>query len=367
MGIHAQQWGVVGLSRWPDTRILALTGASLPIIQAPMAGSSGVDLAVAAISAGAVGSLPCALLSPEQVEAQTGEVRSRATGPLNLNFFCHALDDAPDDSEWRRRLAPYYEEAGIDPASSAGAPPRVPFNAAMAATVERTRPEIVSFHFGLPPEDLFRRVRDTGAIIISSATTAAEARWLADRGTDAIIAQGFEAGGHAGHFLAGHRPMGLFALVRTILSSVDVPVIAAGGIVDGAGIAAAFMLGASAVQIGTAYLATPESLIGPAHRARLGTQSGETTVITNLLTGREARGMRNRLIDEMGPMCENAPAFPHAATALASLRAQAEAQGRDDFSSLWAGQAASLVRETGAKQLTEQLARDALALLEGRR
>lgn len=328
-----------------------------------MAGASGVNLAVAAIEAGAVGSLPCALLSPDQIEHQAKEVRSRGKGPLNLNFFCHRLGDAPDDGEWRALLAPYYVEAGIDPAASPVAFVRRPFDAAMAEAVETVRPEIVSFHFGLPAPDLVERVRSSGARIVSSATTPAEARWLADRGCDAIIAQGFEAGGHAGYFLSGHHPVGLFALVRAIVTGTDVPIIAAGGIVDGAGMAAAFMLGASAVQIGTAYLATPESLIGPAHRARLGTQGGEATIFTNVMTGREARGLRNRVIDEVGPLCGHAPPFPHAATALAPLRAHAEAEGRDDFTPLWAGQAASLARENGARNLTEKLAREAMALL----
>lgn len=364
MGVDAKYRRMVGLTGWPDTRFLTLTGAGLPIIQAPMAGASGVELAVAALKAGAVGSLPCAMLSPDAVKEQANAVRAQADGPLNLNFFCHDLGGPPDETEWRKLLSPYYAEAGLDmPAVPAGAPLRQPFNAGMADAVEQVRPDIVSFHFGLPAPDLVERVRNAGARILCSATTVAEARWLAAQGCDAIIAQGFEAGGHAGHFLAGYRPVGLLTLIRQIVADADVPVVAAGGIVDGAGIAAAFLLGASAVQIGTAYLATPESIIGPQHRAMLGTTAAEVTVATNLMTGREARGIPNRLIDELGPMSDAPPAFPHAAAALTPLRAHAEAAGHADFTPLWAGQGASLVREIGAQELTERLARDAMAAL----
>lgn len=339
-------------------RFLDLTGAAVPIVQAPMAGAGGVALAVAALRAGAIGSLPCALLTPDQLRQQVAEVRGAASGPLNVNFFAHVLPPAPDETAWRAALAPYYAEEDVGPPDMP-LPLRAPFDDAMCAVIEDVRPEIVSFHFGLPPQELLERVRATGALIIGNATTIAEARWLMAKAVDAIIAQGSEAGGHAGHFLAGHHPVGTIALVPQIADAVDVPVIAAGGIGDARGIAAALLLGADAVQLGTAYLHTPESLISATHRARLAGPEAEDTVFTNLFTGGVARGMRNRLINELGPVSSAAPPFPYASNALAELRRVSEA----DYASFWAGQAAPLGRPEGAQALTEQLAREVLALI----
>jgi nitronate monooxygenase len=342
---------------WPDPRFLELTGADVPIVQAPMAGASGVALAVAAMRGGAVGSLPCAMLTPIQAIVQAAEARADADGPLNLNFFCHHLDPAPDDGAWRAVLQPFYDEEGV---TSAPSPPlRRPFDAAMAEAVEAVRPEIVSFHFGLPDADLLARVRAAGAVVFGNATSPAEMLWLADAGVDAIVAQGLEAGGHAGWFLDRHRPTPLADLLRV---HVPVPKIAAGGIVDAADVAAAFSGGASAVQIGTAYLAAPESLASAPHRALLGTPT--ETVFTNVLSGREARGLRNRLIDSIGPINPAAPPFPHASAALAPLRAHAEAEGRGDYSPMLAGTSASRVRPEPAEALTRRLAAETLALLE---
>jgi nitronate monooxygenase len=341
-------------------RFLELTGAATPIVQAPMAGAGGVALAAAAIRGGALGSLPGAMLSDIEVRAQLAEVRAAAKGPLNLNFFCHELDDAPDDSAWRRALGPLYAREGVTPPEGGGALRR-PFDAALCEAVEAVRPEIVSFHFGLPAPALLARVKAV-AKVFGNATTIDEARFLERQGCDAVIAQGSEAGGHAGWFLEGHRPIGTLALVRRVVRAIDVPVIAAGGIVDGAGIAAVLALGASSAQLGTAYLATPESLVSPMHRALLGSEA--ETVFTNVFTGREARGFRNRLVDELGPISPLAPAFPYAATALAPLRAAAEAEGRADYSPLWAGQSAALTRTMPAEDLTRLLAEEALALLD---
>ncbi|HYI63245.1 MAG TPA: nitronate monooxygenase [Allosphingosinicella sp.] len=352
------------MSDWPDTRFRELLRSRLPIIAAPMAGAAGVELAVAAIRGGGVGSLPCAMLTPDQVRAESEEVRQRAQGPLNLNFLCHAMPEPPDEGQWVESLAPYYGLENVMPAVESP-PLRRPFDEAMCAVVEEVRPEIVSFHFGVPEERLVRRLFATGARILGNATTPEEAAILALRGCDAIIAQGFEAGGHAGYFMDGHQPVGLFALVRQIACNLPLPVIAAGGIVDGRGVAAAMLLGASAVQIGTAYLATPESRIAAPHREKLGTLSGEGTVFTNLFSGREARGLRNRLIYDEGPMRADVPPFPYASAALAPLRAAAEADGRGDYSPMWAGQAAALAHPIGAQELTETLGRDALALLTG--
>jgi nitronate monooxygenase len=344
-------------------RFLALTGAAAPIVQAPMAGAGGVALAIAAGRGGALASLPAAMLTPEQLRDQVAQVRAATQAPLNLNFFCHILPEAPDETAWRALLAPFYAEAGVTP----GDPPplRRPFDAAMCDAVEALRPAVVSFHFGLPAPDLLARVSAV-ARVFGNATTPAEARWLAERGVDAIIAQGAEAGGHAGWFLDGHQPTPLAELLPAMLAETELPVIAAGGIVDAAGMAQALRTGAAAVQIGTAYLASPESTISPPHRALLGTPAAADTAFTNLFSGRAARGIRNRLVRDLGPFRPEAPAFPFASNALAPLRTAAEAQGRGDYSPLWAGAGAAQVEPLSALTLTRTLAAGAAALLEPR-
>ncbi len=339
-----------------DVRLCALTGAALPIVQAPMAGAAGVELAVAAIRAGALGSLPCAMLSPEQVRVQVAEVRTQVRSPLNLNFFCHRLPPPQDESEWRALLAPYYVEEGVP--AGAPAPLRRPFNAAMCALVEEVRPEVVSFHFGLPEPALLARVKAAGAKVFGNATKVEEARWLAERGCDAVIAQGAEAGGHAGWFIDRHRPMPLAELLSQVLAAVDLPLIAAGGIVDATDVTAALEAGAAGVQVGTAYLATPESRISSAFRALLGTPAAADAAFTNLLSGREARGIRNRLMRELGSMRDEVPAFPYASNALAPLRTRAEGEGRGDYSPLWAGAGAARVRQMPAEALTRSLVQE---------
>jgi nitronate monooxygenase len=231
----------------------------------------------------------------------------------------------------------------------------------MAEVVEALRPPVVSFHFGLPEAALLERVKATGAKVYSSATTVAEARWLEARGVDAVIAQGAEAGGHRGIFLTedvAGQP-GLFALLPQVVDAVRLPVIAAGGIGDGRGAAAAFALGASAVQVGTGYLRTPQAATAPLHRTALREARDDATRLTNLFTGRPARGLLNRFMREHGPMSEEAPAFPLATGALAPLRAYWEKRGSPDYSPLWAGQAAALAREEDAGALTERLWREA--------
>ena len=358
MGINAQHRHMVGR---PDGRFLDLVGSEHPIIQAPMAGAGGVELCAAAIEGGALGSLPCGMLSPDQVRSQVAEVRARTKGPLNLNFFCHKMPKQADDSAWGALLRPYYEEFGVEPGNDGAL--RLPFDSDMCAVVEELRPEVVSFHFGLPEKVLLDRVRATRAVVIGNATTVDEARWLENRGVDAIIAQGFEAGGHTGRFLGSDpaEAMGLFALLPQVADAVSVPVIAAGGIGDGRGVAAALILGASAVQLGTAYLHTAEAKVSDAHRERL---KGGRTLFTNLMTGGLARGLRGRLVDELGAVRDEAPPYPLASAALAPIRAAAEERGEYGFGPLWAGQAAPLGQAFPAADLTRKLAADALAILQ---
>jgi nitronate monooxygenase len=348
---------------WRNQGLIDLLRIDQPIIQAPMAGAHDEALAIAAMRGGALGSLPCATLSPDQARAQVAAVRAAVAGPININFFCHTMPDASDDTAWRAALDPYYREYKVGyPATPPVA--RRPFDASMCAMVEEVRPEVVSFHFGLPADALLDRVRAAGATILSSATSPAEARWLAERGVDAVIAQGFEAGGHSARFLPADpaAQMGTIALVPQIVDAIDLPVIAAGGIADGRGVAAALMLGASGVQIGTAYLACPESRISALHRALLTDEAAEETVFTNVFTGRLARGFATRIVRELGPVSDIAPPFPHAGDALAELRA-ADPAG---FANMWAGQSARLARAEGAEAFTRRIAADVLALLDAR-
>ncbi|HSU82049.1 MAG TPA: nitronate monooxygenase [Thermoanaerobaculia bacterium] len=336
-----------------------LFGIELPVLQAPMAGVQGSALAVAVSNAGGLGSLPCAMLGVDAMRKELEAIRSQTSRPYNVNFFCHTPPefDAGREAAWRALLAPYYEEYGIDPGAIADGPGRAPFTAEAADALEEFRPPVVSFHFGLPAAGLLERVRSWGARILSSATTVEEALWLEARGVDAVIVQGLEAGGHRGHFLSDDLTVqvGTFALVPQVVAAVKVPVIASGGIADARGVAAAMRLGAAGVQVGTAYLLCPESTTSAVHRAALKSAAARHTALTNLFSGRPARGIVNRVMKELGPINAAAPEFPLASPAIAPLRAKAEGQGRGDFTPLWAGQNASGCREVGAAELTRAL------------
>jgi nitronate monooxygenase len=355
------------MGQWPDRRILDLLGIDLPILQAPMSGFSTVAMAAAVCEAGGLGALACAQLTVEQADAALEQLRAATARPINLNFFCHAPPAADPAAmmAWRARLAAYYVELGLDPAPAPPTAGRIPFDETFCALVERHRPQVVSFHFGLPEPGLLARVKATGAKVLSSATTVAEAVWLEARGADAIIAMGYEAGGHRGSFLdpdMAAQP-GTFALVPQVADAVRAPVIAAGGVADARGVAAAFALGACAVQVGTAYLFCPEAKVSDPYRRALEAAADDNTQLTNVFTGRPARGLINRLMRDVGPLSPLAPAFPTAGGPLAPLKAKAEAEGLGDFSSLWSGQAARLAPRLPAGELTRRLAQDALAKL----
>jgi nitronate monooxygenase len=343
-----------------EQAITDIIGIELPVIQAPMAGSQGTSLAIAVSEAGGLGSLPCAMLGPDQIRNELRAITSATSNPYNVNFFVHRLPQPDEGREaaWRTLLAPYYAEFGLDPSAIASGPARMPFSDDAADVLEEFKPPAVSFHFGLPSEKLVRRIKQWGAKVLSSATTVDEARWLEARGADAVIAQGFEAGGHRGNFLSDDltTQVGTFALVQQISRAVRVPVIAAGGIVDANGVKAAMQLGAAAAQVGTAYLLCPESTTSSVHRTALRSDAAATTALTNVFTGRPARGIVNRLMRELGPINAAAPPFPLAASAIFPLRAKAEALGNSDFSSLWAGQNAHGCREMPASVLTRALA-----------
>jgi nitronate monooxygenase len=351
---------------WPDTRLTKLVGIKHPIVLAPMAGAMDYELVAAVSEAGGLGSLPCAMLTAQTLRDQFAKIRAMTDKPVNMNFFCHTapVPDSAREARWRDRLKPYYEELGIDPSAPVLSSNLAPFDAAFCEVIEELKPQVVSFHFGLPEAPLLARVKAAGAVVMSSATVAEEAVWLERHGADVVIAQGYEAGGHRGMFLSDDiaAQVGTFALVPQVVDAVKVPVIAAGGIADARGIAAAFALGAAGVQIGTAFLHCPEAKISSTHRAALKSPGDAGTALTNLMTGRPGRCIVNRIMREMGPMGE-APAFPLAAGALAPLRATAEAAGSSDFSPMWSGQAAALGVAMPAGALTHKLAAAALAEL----
>ena len=343
---------------WKDRRLLELFGIEHPILQAPMAGFSAPPMTVAVSQAGGLGAIAAAMLTPETLRAELQLVQQATSRPINVNFFVHKppADDATREAAWRKRLADYYREFGLPADAGARGPARAPFDAALCDIVVEYKPKVVSFHFGLPERTLMERLKRAGILLLSSATSAEEARWLEGEGCDAIIAQGNEAGGHRGMFLNDDisRQAGTMALVPQVVDAVKVPVIAAGGIGDGRGIAAALALGAAGVQIGTAYLLTPEAKTSALHRAALKSAHDNSTTLTNIFTGRPARGIVNRYIREVGPMSPQAPAFPLAAGASTPLRAVAEAKGSGEFSPLWSGQAPTFAREMPAGDLTRR-------------
>ena len=341
------------------SELSTLLGTRYPLIQAPMAGIQGSDMVVAVSNAGALGSLPCAMLTPETIRQELVAITTQTSQPYNINFFCHTPPDPKVEREaiWRQALAPYLVEFGIDPSTIPAGAGRAPFSHAVCDVVEPFRPPVVSFHFGLPSAELLIRVKGWGAKVLSSATTVEEALWLEAHGADAVIAQGLEAGGHRGHFLSDDLAlqMGTIALLPQVVRAVKCPVIAAGGIADAAVIQAALALGAAGVQVGTAYMLCTEATTTAIHRAALQSQAARHTALTNLFTGRPARGIVNRLMRELGPISPAAPEFPLATAAIGPLRAKAEGQGSGDFSPLWAGQNAAACKSVSAAELTAML------------
>ena len=334
-------------------------GTEWPLIQAPMAGAQGSAMAIAVCNAGALGSLPCAMLSPEALRDELTALKNGTDRPFNVNYFCHSPPhpDLAREALWRQTLAPYYAEVGLDINAVPAGTGRVPFTAEAAELLAEFQPAVVSFHFGLPAPELLARVKRWGAKVLASATTVEEALWLEAHGADAVIAQGVEAGGHRGLFLTNDltTQLGTFALVPQIARAVRVPVIASGGIADAAGVRAAMALGAAGVQVGTAYLCCPEATTSVLHRAALQSEAARHTALTNVFTGRPARGIVNRVIRELGAMSPAAPAFPLATAAIGPLRAHFEKSGSGEFSPLWSGQNASGCQAIPAAELTRQL------------
>ncbi len=337
------------------TDLTELLGIEIPVIQAPMAGAATPELAAAVSAAGALGSLGSATLTPDELLAQAQAVRDSTDRPFNVNFFCHPAPelDAPAVARARERLGDLYLEFDLGEPPVPSIPP-IAFDEARLEALLEIRPAVASFHFGLPAETAVRAVRGAGCIVLSSATTVAEARFLAESGADAVIAQGAEAGGHRGSFLVDgdDGPIGTLALVPQVVDAVDAPVVAAGGIADGRGLAAALALGAGGAQIGTAFLASPEAATHPLHRAALKAARAEDTVITRAFSGRPARAVRNRATDEAG---EEPLSFPAQLSLSRPLAAAAAERESGEFLSMWAGQGAALAVELPAAELLERL------------
>jgi nitronate monooxygenase len=340
--------------------LTSLLGIAHPIVQAPMAGVQSSKLAIAVSNAGGLGSLPCAMLSDEALIGELNLLSSYTSKPYNLNFFCHSSPqrDPIVDAAWRQLLSPYYDEFGLDLSNIKEGPARKPFTSGTADLIEKFAPPVVSFHFGLPKADLLKRVKSWGSKILASATTADEALWLQAHGADVIIAQGLEAGGHRGMFLSSDisKQLPLRELLAAIQPLIDVPIIAAGGIGCAADIAEMMALGADGVQLGTAFLLCPEADTSTVHRRALSNPQSATTTVTNIFSGRPARGIINRLINELGPINPLAPTFPLASTAIGPLRNHAEKLASGDFSPLWAGSNYHHCRNIPAAELLAELA-----------
>lgn len=334
-----------------------LLGIEIPVIQAPMAGVQDWELAVAVTQAGGLGSIACGMLDAQQVCQQMAAFRERCAGPVNLNFFCHNLEPADPRilAQWQSRLAHYYEEFDLS-RDSTPAPLRRPFDAPMLEALRAAPPAVISFHFGLPPIALLEPLQSLGTKVLATATTVAEAVWLEQRGVDGIILQGIEAGGHRGMFLARDldSQCSTQVLLEAVRPVVGTALIAAGGIATAGDVQRFMRLGAAGVQVGTAYLLCDEAKTSEVHRAAL-CDVQLATAITTVFSGRPARGLRNRIMRELGEDCSDVPPFPYASLALAPLRARAEAQGRADFTPLWSGSNRSGLRAGPAAQLTRSL------------
>jgi len=351
---------------WPDIRLQKLLDIEHPLIQAPMAGVSTPAMAFAAAGAGCLGSLGCAMTPPAALENLLREMKSTGNQPINFNFFVH---DEPDLTDFdplpmTTALQAEYQAAGLGtvPAPKTGASA---FSDETLDILLKNPPQVVSFHFGLPTPRAVTALKNKGVRLLGCATSVAEAKMLEAGGMDAIVAQGTEAGGHRGSFIGNPalNDMGTMALVPLIVDALNIPVIAAGGIFDGRGIAAAFALGAAGVQLGTAFMRAPEASTHPLHKQAL---ASTPDAKTKLFSGRPARSMRNHLTDTFASLEEHAAPFPTQRTLIAPLAKAALKRGSTDFHNLWSGQAGSRAQEITTSEIIDGLITEALALLSGK-
>jgi nitronate monooxygenase len=337
-------------------------GIDLPIIQAPMAGVSSPAMTAAVSNAGALGSIGAGATDAYGTRKMIAETRARTSRAFNVNVFCHqpARSDPPLEAAWLARLQPRFESFGVTAPTGLKEIYRsfVDDDAMLGLLVEE-RPEVVSFHFGLPSSDRIRALRAAGITLIATATNLAEGRLAAAAGIDAVVAQGYEAGGHRGVFDpdADDDRLGTFALTRLLVCRLNVPVIAAGGIMDGAGINAALRLGARSAQLGTAFIACPESDADAGYRATLMSEAAHHTVMTRVISGRPARCLRNRFTELGRDVSDReVPAYPIAYDAGKALHAAGKRAGDAGYGAQWAGQGAPLARAVPAAELVRALA-----------
>ena len=340
---------------------LSLLGIHFFVIQAPIAGVSTPRLAAAVSISGGLGSIAVGAGTPAKAAEAIAEVRRLTGRPFNVNLFSHrpAQADPTREAQWLEYLAPHFTALGASPPAQL----REIYKSfvdddPMLEVLLSARPAVVSFHFGLPPSHYIKALKDAGIVLMACATTPDEAAQVEDAGIDLLIAQGAEAGGHRGVFdpVAGDAEIGTFALTRLIASRNRLPVIAAGGIMDGQSIAAAMKLGACAAQLGTAFILCPESAATPHHRALIKNAQASRTAITSAISGRPARGIVNRFFDQIGaPGHPSIPDYPNASDAAMALNAAATGKGGFDYSARWAGQGVALAREMPAAALMQAL------------
>lgn len=343
--------------------LLETLAIDLPIIQAPMAGVSSPALAAAVANAGALGSIGVGATDAQGARKMIAAFRERSKRSLNVNVFCHrpARADPLAEGAWLEYLRPHFERFGARPPSGLKEIYRSFLeDDSMLAALLADKPRIVSFHFGLPSTERIRALRDAGVVLLASATNVAEGRAAVDAGVQAVVAQGYEAGGHRGVFdpYAADDCLGTMALTRLLVRQLEVPVIAAGGIMDGAGIAAALRLGASAAQLGTAFIACPESDADAGYRRALAGDAAFHTVMTRAISGRPARCLRNRFTDLGSGAPPVIPSYPIAYDAGKALNSAAKAAHEAGYGAQWAGQGAPLARTLPAAELVRTLAEE---------
>jgi len=337
--------------------LCSILGIEKPIIQAPMAGVQNWELAVAVSNSGGLGSIPCGMLTKDQVLFEIINFRKHSNKTYNLNFFCHKMPETNHQAleAWEEQLSPYYESFSIKPLNEISGL-RVPFDANLADAIEPHKPPILSFHFGLPSAELVTRIKSWGTVVISSATTKEEGVWLEENGADIVIAQGYEAGGHRGMFMTSDASTQLptLELVACLKHELSVPIVAAGGIATSTDIKEMIRLGASGVQVGTSYLLCDEAKTSAIHRQAIKSKNS-ITALTNIFSGRLARGITNKIMKELNFIASKAPEFPYASIAIGPLRSKAESQGKSDFTPLWSGTDRSGCKEISATKLTYEL------------
>ncbi len=353
---------------WPDyvKRFTQLIGIEHPIIQAPMAGGPSTPELVAAVSnSGALGSLGVGYLTPEQIDAEIKKVRELTTRPFCVNLFVPENNQSQDvSSEVQKKLEEFSKELGVSPAQLPG-PPSYTFEDQLAVVIDNDVP-VFSFTFGIPEERLMKKLLDQRTLILGTATCVEEGFLLQEAGCNSIVAQGSEAGGHRGSFgsTVGTPMIGGLVLIPQLANKVNIPVIASGGIMDGRGIAASLVLGASAVQIGTAFLSCKEANLPQPWLDSLITSKDTSTILTKTFSGKYARGIRNRFIDEMSSLEDEIPPYPIQNTLTRQIRNASKERGDSEYMSMWAGQGAAMSRQSTAKELVDALVSETYETIE---